>query len=94
VFAASLVCFAVPAVAYDEFHPLTSGKKRYEWAIQEAYPYYCPGSVSLRAEAPRFEKLNPIAKWGLGFASKQDIADFIQKECGNESALAAHYVGN
>ena len=93
VFAALLVCFAVPAAAYDEFPSSATAKERFAWG-QKAYPYYCNAPPPPELRNIRFEDLNFFARGALGWASKQQIADYIQDNCGKEETVATTYVGN
>lgn len=92
--AASLaLALAAPAAAYEEFHPSTPAEARFAWG-QQAYPYYCDVPPPPELRGIRFEQLSAFAQIGIGFATKQQIADYIEKNCGRASSAAAKYVNN
>lgn len=87
------LALAAPAAAYDEFDPSTPARARFAWG-QQAYPYFCnvPPPPELRNVG--FDNLSPVAKWGLSFATKKQITDYIWENCGKASSVAAQHVSN
>lgn len=95
VLAVSLaLVLAVPAPArsqqYDEFTS-ESAQERFAWG-QEYYPYYCNVPPPPEVRNLRFQDLNIFARGALAFATKQQIADYIETNCGQDSSVAAKYV--
>lgn len=82
------LALAAPAAAYEEFTSETA-QQRFAWARQ-AYPYYCDVPPPPQLRNLRFEHLDAISQWGMGFVSKQRIAHEIEERCGQNVDVSAY----